>query len=110
MPSVTVTNGGQCISKQFPQGSMIIEKAGADSAMDQERWRRITGLFHEALEREPESRRAFLDGACSGDTELRRQVELLLAQAEQAESFLEKPALEDTTMTLAAGSLLSRQF
>ena len=46
--------------------------------MDQERWRRVEGLFHAALERGPESRQAFLDVACGEDTDLRRQVELLL--------------------------------
>jgi eukaryotic-like serine/threonine-protein kinase len=79
--------------------------------MDQERWRRVKGLFHAALEREPEERQAFLDVACSGDADLRRQVELLLSQAEQAGSFLERPAIEDVTVTLtAAQSLLGRQF
>jgi Tol biopolymer transport system component len=79
--------------------------------MDQERWRRVQGLFHAALEREPEERQAFLDVACSGDTDLRRQVESLLSEGEQAGSFLEKPALDDTTVTLtAAESLLGRQF
>jgi hypothetical protein len=62
---------------------MIIEKQARTPVMDQERWQRITGLFHEALECEPEARGAFLDGACNGDTDLRRQVELLLSQAEQ---------------------------
>jgi Tol biopolymer transport system component len=79
--------------------------------MDQERWRRVMGLFHAALEREPEERQAFLDVACSGDADLRRQVELLVSQAEQAGSFLERPAIEDVTVTLtAAQSLLGRQF
>src|SRR5579864_3906412 len=79
--------------------------------MDEERWRRVKGLFHAALEREPEARQAFLDVACSGDTDLQRQVELLLLQAEQAGSFLERPALEDETVTLTtASSLLGRQF
>ena len=79
--------------------------------MNQERWRRVEELFHAALERAPEARQAFLDGACSGDTDLRRQVELLLAKEEEAGSFLEIPAMEDMTVTLAAaGSLLGRQF
>src|ERR1700730_5905186 len=78
--------------------------------MDQERWRRVKGLFHAALEREPEERQAFLDLACGGDTDLRRQVESL-SRGEQAGSFLEKPALDDTTLTLtAAESLLGRQL
>jgi len=79
--------------------------------MDQERWRRVTGLFYAALERAPEGREAFLDRACRQDLDLRRQVEQLLLNEEQAGSFLERPALDDTTVTLtAAGSLLGRQF
>jgi len=79
--------------------------------MNPERWRRGEELFHAALERAPEARPVFLDGACSGDTELRRQVELLLAKEEQAGSFLEIPALEDLTVTATtAGSLLGRQL
>jgi hypothetical protein len=45
------------------------------------------------------------------DIELLRQVELLLAQAEQAGSFLERPAIDDLIVTLAAaGDLSGREF
>jgi len=78
--------------------------------MNPERWRKVEALFHAALERAPEVRPAYLDGACSADADLRRQVELLLSQAEQAGSFLEIPAVEDLTVTATtAGSLLDRQ-
>ena len=76
--------------------------------MDQEGWRRVKGIFHAALEREPEARQAFLEGACGGDTDLRRQVELLLAKEQEVGSFLETPA--NVTVTQAAGVLLGRQF
>ena len=79
--------------------------------MDQERWRRVEDLFHAALERRPEARQAFLDVAYGGDTDLRRQVERLLAKDEEAGSFLETPAMRDMTVTQAAtGALLGRQF
>ena len=59
----------------------------------------------------PDARQTFLDGTCNGDTDLRRQVELLLAKEKQAGSFLERPAIENMPVTLtAAGSLLGRQF
>jgi len=58
--------------------------------MNQELWRKVEELFHAALERAPEARHEFLDGACNGDSGLRRQVELLLMKEEQAGSFLEK--------------------
>jgi Tol biopolymer transport system component len=45
-----------------------------------ERWHKIEQIYHTALEREPGGRSAFLDQACQGDVELRREVEALLAQ------------------------------
>jgi len=79
--------------------------------MDQQRWRRVEGLFHAALEREPEARQAFLEVACGGDTDLRRQADLLLAKGDEAGSFLETPAMLDLTATqTAAVPLLGRQI
>src|ERR1035441_800805 len=79
--------------------------------MDPERWRTVEGIFHAALEREPEARRAFLEVACGRDTDLQRQVELLLAQGEAAGSFLEIPAMQDVTATeTATVAFLGRQF
>src|SRR5262249_22612445 len=46
-----------------------------------------------ALEREPSDRATFLDKACGGDQELRREVEGLLAAHEQAGSFLNQMAI-----------------
>jgi len=60
--------------------------------MHQERWRRIDELFQSALELDGNRRAAFLEQTCSGDTDLRMQVERLLIHYE--ESFLEEPALE----------------
>jgi Tol biopolymer transport system component len=85
--------------------------ARKEAAMNQEVWRKVEELFHVALECAPDARPRFLERACSGDTDLRRQVELLLANEEQAGSFLEVPAIENTPVTLTAeGSLLGRQF
>src|SRR5690348_5528952 len=84
--------------------------------MTPERWQRIEELFHAALACGPESRQAYLDGACGQDTNLRREVESLLAQDEQAESFLESRRLE-ATQTLACvhstptgGALIGHQL
>src|SRR5262245_30350716 len=48
--------------------------------MNPERWRQIETLFHAACEREPAQRDAFLEAACAGDEELRRRIDLLLAE------------------------------
>ena len=68
---------------------------GRRLAMKQDLWRKAEELFHAALERPPEARRAFLDEACGEDTELRQQVEMLISKDEQAGSLLEKPVLAD---------------
>ena len=50
-------------------------------------------------------------GHASEDPEVLRQVELLLTKEEQAGSFLERPAIDDLTVTPdAAGGLPDRQF
>ena len=73
--------------------------------MDPIRWQQIDKLLDEALDRQPEARKAFLEQACVGDEDLRLQVEALLAAHEKAGSFVETPALDLAAQGLArAGS------
>ena len=60
--------------------------------MDADRWRQVSRLYHGALERPAEERRAFLEGACGGDEALRAEVESLLTREASAQTFLESPA------------------
>src|SRR5438876_293071 len=69
--------------------------------MKPERWQQLDKLFHSAIERAPEERAAFLDEACAGDQELRKEVEVLIAANEKAGSFIEKPALDVEARSLA---------
>src|SRR6266567_8458357 len=67
--------------------------------MNAERLRQIEELYHSAREREPGERSAFLTEACRGDEELKRKVELLLAQDvsnsdASAGKILDRPAWE----------------
>src|SRR5262245_45120518 len=62
--------------------------------MRPELWGRIERLYHEALERAPGEREAFLAEACEGDEVLLREVESLLNFDSRAERFIEAPALE----------------
>jgi serine/threonine protein kinase len=79
--------------------------------MNPELWRRAEEIFHAAHERAPEDREAFLDRVCNLDSDLRREVELLLLQADKAGSFLEKSAFGNASVTLTATeSLIGRQF
>jgi eukaryotic-like serine/threonine-protein kinase len=67
-----------------------------------ERWGEIERLYHAALEREPDSRAAFLDEACAGDEELRREVAGLLAYDDPEASFIKAPAIQIAARVLAA--------
>ena len=69
--------------------------------MDSERWKRVDNLLQAALERSPGERDSFLRHACAGDDALEREVRSLLASQQQAESFLESPAIEVAARAIA---------
>ena len=75
---------------------------------------RIKPIFERALDREGDDRRAYLDEACGGDTDLRNQVEALLGAHEGAGGFLESPALEsqvhpaDSPLSESPGTVIDR--
>ena len=46
--------------------------------MTPERWREVEQVYQSTMDREPRLRAAFLSEACSGDEELRREVDSLL--------------------------------
>jgi serine/threonine protein kinase/Tfp pilus assembly protein PilF len=60
--------------------------------MKPELWQRITDLFDEAMTREPKERFAFLEKACEGNKDLRKQVERLVESHQQSGDFLESSA------------------
>ena len=61
--------------------------------MTRERWRRITALFTDALERPAHARDEFIDAAAAGDADLAHEVRSLLARHQSAPAdFLELPA------------------
>ena len=66
-----------------------------------ERWQQIEQLFNSVLELEPEQREGFLKEACAGDGSLQKEVERLLGRQQQAEEFIESPALEVAARALA---------
>ncbi len=63
-----------------------------------ENWERIQSLFLEALDLRPDERASFLDTACAGDAEMRREVESLLAHDSDGEQIAE--AIEGATHSL----------
>lgn len=63
-------------------------------------WRRVAAILDGALARDPAEYHAFLDRACAGDAELRREAGELLAAAARG-SFLDAPALAFAAPLLA---------
>ncbi len=81
--------------------------------MTPERWRKIEEVYHAAVGVSGDERAAYLKEACADDSDLRREVESLLAQAKTADSFLESPAFEATAKTFHAPqgqSFIGRQM
>ncbi len=70
--------------------------------MERDRWEQIERLYHAALEREGDARDAYLDEACAGDDDLRREVAGLLASDNPSDSFIQSPAIEIAARALAA--------
>ena len=61
--------------------------------MKPEQWQKAKEIFETALKREPHERVSVLDEAWDGDESLRREVESLLASAENIGSFMEHAAI-----------------
>jgi serine/threonine-protein kinase len=61
--------------------------------MQMDNWSRVKDLFHAALERPPGERATFLDASCGGDSELRREIERLLAAHAASGAFIERSPL-----------------
>ncbi|HEY7783967.1 MAG TPA: hypothetical protein VIB00_04535, partial [Pyrinomonadaceae bacterium] len=61
--------------------------------MDTERLRQIEERYHAALALPPDQREAFVQQSCSGDEELRREVENLLEVKNSSNNFFETPPL-----------------
>jgi eukaryotic-like serine/threonine-protein kinase len=60
-----------------------------------ERWQNVKEIFNAALKREPSERAIFLNEICDGQTDLRGEVESLLASHDEANSFLELSAVAE---------------
>ncbi len=69
--------------------------------MTPERYRQIGEIFDAALEVDAERRAEFLNQACSGDAELRSEVESLMRSNEEAPDFIADPALTVAAELLA---------
>ena len=76
--------------------------------MTPERWQQIDNLLQRVVDIGAAERTALLDELCTGDEDLRQEVESLISFQEMAQSFLEVPALEEEADLLSedeAGSV-----
>jgi serine/threonine protein kinase len=59
-----------------------------------EHWATVKRLHQSALDKDPSERAAFLRASCAGDDTVLREVQSLLSYEGDAESFLERPAMD----------------
>jgi eukaryotic-like serine/threonine-protein kinase len=72
--------------------------------VSEQQWQQAKAVFTEALEHPRTEREHFVEQACAGDSTLRSEVESLLRSYDEAQSFMETPAIES-----AAESLIGEQ-
>jgi len=63
--------------------------------MEQVDWKKVRTVFVDSLKRPLENRRQFIEQSCADDKVLREEVESLLASFENADDFMETPAVVD---------------
>src|SRR6266702_3423317 len=78
--------------------------------MNRHEWHRVEEVYHCVLASSPERRAAVLEESCSGDAELRREVESLLAARESAGDFLSPEDLPAHIADLGSASLVGSRL
>ena len=81
--------------------------------INREKWQKAKEIFDAALKLAPNERGQFLDETSDGDEELHREVESLLANSDEAVSFLEKPAVGEVAEIIAdqkENQLINKNF
>lgn len=74
------------------------------TTMNNETWNKINDVFAAWLELEGEEQARYLDRACGGDPELRKEVDLLIEAHRQEVPLLETHAVRQTAMAMAEGN------
>ena len=83
--------------------------------MPPERWHRVVEVFGDVKDLPSAHRNSYLEVACEGDSELRRQVEDLLAEDAAAEDFLQPilavlPPGTSATSTFDVGQMVANRY
>lgn len=63
--------------------------------MANEKWEQVKDIFDAAVRQSAEERSEFLDEVCADNETVRREVESLLSSFDRAESFMDKPLVEE---------------
>ncbi|HZH35160.1 MAG TPA: hypothetical protein VEX64_09985, partial [Pyrinomonadaceae bacterium] len=66
--------------------------------MTPQRWQQIEEVFQSALDLAPAERESFILECCADDDELKREVERLLSQYDEADDFIESPVWTDSRL------------
>jgi serine/threonine-protein kinase len=69
--------------------------------MSPAQWSQVKEIFHAAVELAPTARAALLRERCGGDAELLREMQLLFASHDEAQDFIEEPALASASALLS---------
>lgn len=64
--------------------------------MTSDRWRQVNELFHAALAVDPEKRQSYVAEVCQGDTDLKQEVENLIAGHESAEASMQTASIRES--------------
>lgn len=76
--------------------------------MTPEQWQKVDEVLQAALDRSPEDRVSFLNDACAGDEELKREAASLVDAYDEAADFIELPAVSRDAQILVEA--LDRQI
>src|ERR1041385_6884647 len=68
--------------------------------MTPERWRQVEEIFQAALDLSPGERTRYVSEVCAEDTELKRDVEVLLSQYDSAGQLLDEPLYGKTELSV----------
>ena len=71
-------------------------------------WEKIKEIFLEAVELAPIERARFLDEKCGADLELRKEIEQLIRQDEEASGLMSRPLIEKSAAQIFVGTLDDR--
>src|SRR6267143_6890049 len=61
--------------------------------MNPKRWKEVEDVLQGALDRPPQERASFLDQACAGDEDLKKEASSLIGAYDEAGDFIEQPAI-----------------